>query len=93
MLDWLMHYRRDALRFDVLAGLTAAAVVLPKSMAYAAIAGLPVQVGLYTAMVPLVVYALLGTSPVLSVSTVRSPTNLWITSDQCGRLRVGRLDP
>ncbi|MFO1325550.1 MAG: SulP family inorganic anion transporter [Burkholderiales bacterium] len=57
------------LRFDVVAGLTAAAVVLPKAMAYATVAGLPVAVGLYTAFVPMVVYALLGTSRVLSVSS------------------------
>ena len=50
-------------RFDVIAGLTAAAVVLPKAMAYATVAGLPVAVGLYTAFVPMVVYALLGSSP------------------------------
>jgi high affinity sulfate transporter 1 len=58
-----------ALRFDVIAGLTAAAVVLPKAMAYATVAGLPVAVGLYTAFIPMVIYALLGTSRVLSVST------------------------
>ncbi len=57
------------LRFDVIAGLTAAAVVLPKAMAYATVAGLPVAVGLYTAFIPMVVYALLGTSRVLSVSS------------------------
>ena len=58
-----------ALRLDVVAGLTAAAVVLPKAMAYATVAGLPVAVGLYTAFVPMVIYALLGTSRVLSVSS------------------------
>ncbi len=57
------------LRPDIVAGLTAAAVVLPKAMAYATVAGLPVSVGLYTALVPTVVYALLGTSRVLSVSS------------------------
>lgn len=57
------------LRPDLVAGLTAAAVVLPKAMAYATVAGLPVAVGLYTAFVPMVVYALLGTSRVLSVSS------------------------
>src|SRR5678816_2689887 len=56
-------------RFDIVAGLTAAAVVLPKAMAYAAVAGLPVAVGLYTAFVPMIVYAVLGTSRVLSVSS------------------------
>jgi sulfate permease, SulP family len=58
-----------SLRFDVVAGLTAAAVVLPKAMAYAAVAGLPVAVGLYTAFVPMAIYALLGSSRVLSVSS------------------------
>lgn len=57
------------LRFDVIAGLTAAAVVLPKAMAYATVAGLPVAVGLYTALIPMVIYALLGSSRVLSVSS------------------------
>jgi high affinity sulfate transporter 1 len=61
--------RTAALRFDIVAGLTAAAVVLPKAMAYATVAGLPVAVGLYTAFVPMVVYALLGSSRVLSVSS------------------------
>jgi SulP family sulfate permease len=57
------------LRPDIIAGLTAAAVVLPKAMAYATVAGLPVSVGFYTAFVPMIVYALLGTSRVLSVSS------------------------
>ena len=57
------------LRLDVVAGLTAAAVVLPKAMAYATVAVLPVAVGLYTAFIPMVLYALLGTSRVLSVSS------------------------
>jgi high affinity sulfate transporter 1 len=56
-------------RFDLVAGLTAATVVLPKAMAYATVAGLPVAIGLYTAFVPMVAYALLGTSRVLSVSS------------------------
>lgn len=54
---------------DTMAGLTAAAVVLPKAMAYATVAGLPVQVGLYTAFIPMLAYALLGSSKVLSVSS------------------------
>ena len=66
---WLTRYERPWLRADLIAGLTTAAVVIPKAMAYATIAGLPVEVGLYTALVPLVVYAVLGTSRPLSVST------------------------
>jgi MFS superfamily sulfate permease-like transporter len=67
--DWRSTYQREWLRLDVVAGLTAAAVVIPKAMAYATIAGLPVEVGLYTAFVPMVIYAVLGTSRPLSVST------------------------
>src|SRR3954471_22254031 len=68
-IAWLSRYQKQWLRPDVIAGLTAAAVVIPKAMAYATIAGLPVQIGLYTVFVPMVIYALLGTSRPLSVST------------------------
>jgi high affinity sulfate transporter 1 len=71
-----------ALRFDVVAGLTAAAVVLPKAMAYATVAGLPVAVGLYTAFIPMVIYALLGSSRVLSVSS--TTTLAILTGTQLG---------
>ncbi|MFZ1415375.1 MAG: SulP family inorganic anion transporter [Defluviicoccus sp.] len=67
--DWPLGYSRQWLRPDLIAGLTTAAVVIPKAMAYATIAGLPLQVGLYTAFVPMVVYALMGTSRPLSMST------------------------
>src|SRR5262249_4194536 len=69
VLEWLRGYQKDWLRPDVIAGLTAAAVVIPKAMAYATIAGLPVQVGLYTAFLPMIIYVVLGTSRALSVST------------------------
>ena len=71
-----------AFRFDLVAGLTAAAVVLPKAMAYATVAGLPVAVGLYTAFVPMVIYALLGSSKVLSVSS--TTTLAILTGTQLG---------
>ena len=57
------------MRPDVIAGLTTAAVVIPKAMAYATVAGLPIEIGIYTAIVPLLVYAVLGTARVLSVTT------------------------
>ena len=69
LFPWLRAYRPDWLRADLLAGLTTAAVVVPKAMAYATVAGLPAQVGLYTAIVPAAVYAVVGGSRVLSVST------------------------
>jgi high affinity sulfate transporter 1 len=68
-IGWLRQYRGDWLRADIMAGLIAAAVVIPKALAYATIAGLPVQVGLYTVLAPMIVYAFLGTSRPLSVST------------------------
>src|SRR5512134_354044 len=68
-LGWLHEYQQDWLRPDLIAGLVSAAVVIPKAMAYATVAGLPVQAGLYTAFVPVVIYAVLGSSRVLSVST------------------------
>ena len=95
-----------ALRFDVIAGLTAAAVVLPKAMAYASVAGLPIAVGLYTAFIPMVIYALLGSSRVLSVSstttlgiltgselgTVVPADNKWFTRVVVGAAVIEALD-
>lgn len=78
------------LRPDIVAGLTAAAVVLPKAMAYATVAGLPVAIGLYTAFVPMIIYALLGTSRVLSVS---STTTLAILAGTQLALVVPDGDP
>jgi MFS superfamily sulfate permease-like transporter len=69
MTGLLSGYQKSWLRFDAVAGVTTAAVVIPKSMAYATIAGLPVEAGLYVALVPMLVYALLGSSRPLSVST------------------------
>ncbi len=81
---------KPALRFDIVAGLTAAAVVLPKAMAYATVAGLPVAVGLYTAFIPMAIYALLGSSRVLSVS---STTTLAILAGTQLGLAVPDGDP
>jgi len=80
----------DRLKPDLVAGLTAATVVLPKAMAYATVAGLGVAAGLYTAFVPMVVYALLGTSRVLSVS---STTTLAILASTQLAVAVPDGDP
>jgi SulP family sulfate permease len=61
--------RRSGFAADLLPGLTTSAVVVPKALAYATIAQLPVQAGLFAALVPMTVYAVLGSSRVLSVST------------------------
>lgn len=66
--SWIPHYSRAWLSADAVAGVTTAAVVLPQAMAYASLAGLPVEQGLYTALLTLPLYALFGTSRILSVS-------------------------
>jgi MFS superfamily sulfate permease-like transporter len=80
ILGWLPKYQSGWLRFDLVAGLTAAAVVIPQAMAYATVAGLPVEVGLYTALTPMLVYALLGTSRPLSVSATSTIAMLTATT-------------
>jgi SulP family sulfate permease len=82
--EWLLSYRADWLRPDIVAGLTTGAVIIPKAMAYAMMAGLPVQVGLYTALVPMVIYAVLGSSRALSVST--TTTVAILTAAQLGQV-------
>ncbi len=65
--EWLTHYERRHLQGDVLAGVIVATLLIPQAMAYALLAGLPPQVGLYASLLPLAVYALLGSSRYLSV--------------------------
>jgi len=61
-LSWVRRYRRPHFRADLFAGLTVAVVALPQSMAYALIAGLPVQYGLYASIVPTLIACLWGSS-------------------------------
>lgn len=70
ILGWFRGYDRGVLRHDLIAGLTVAVMLVPQSMAYAALAGLPPVTGLYASIVPLLVYALLGTSGSLAVGPV-----------------------
>ena len=62
ILHWLPGYQLSWLRADIIAGLTVWAVMVPEAMAYAGIAGVPPLVGLYTVPIPLITYALFGTS-------------------------------
>ncbi|HET6949944.1 MAG TPA: sulfate permease [Acidimicrobiales bacterium] len=66
-LDLLRHYQRRWLRADVVAGLTVGAMLIPQSMAYAELAGLPPEYGFYAVIGALVVYALVGSSRHLGV--------------------------
>ena len=62
MLRWWPMVDRRSLRADLLAGLTGAVILVPQAVAYASIAGLPPEYGLYTAIVPVVIAALFGSS-------------------------------
>jgi len=70
ILQWGPAYQRRDLKGDLIAGLTHGAMVVPQGMAYALLAGLPPVVGLYAATVPMILYAVLGTSRQLAVGPV-----------------------
>jgi sulfate permease, SulP family len=80
ILAWLPRYDRSWLAFDAIAGLTLWGLVVPEGMAYAGIAGLPPQAGLYTLVVSLLVYALFGTSRHLSVGGTSATAALLASS-------------
>lgn len=70
IFEWLPRYGRDAIAGDLMAGTVVAIMLVPQGMAYAMLAGLPLQVGLYASILPLLLYALLGSSRVLAVGPV-----------------------
>lgn len=70
IVGWIARSDAGSRRADLLAGLTVAAMLVPQGMAYAALAGMPPVTGLYASTVPLVAYALLGTSGQLAVGPV-----------------------
>ncbi|MDP3312063.1 SulP family inorganic anion transporter [Lutibacter sp.] len=70
ILSWLPNYKKKWLKGDISAGLTVGIILVPQGIAYAMIAGLPPIYGLYTAMIPQIVYAIFGTSRQLSVGPV-----------------------
>jgi len=70
ILQWISKYNMSFLKNDAIAGITVGVVLIPQGIAYAMIAGLPPIYGLYTALVPQLVYAILGTSPRVSVGPV-----------------------
>ena len=70
ILDWGSRYRRETLTSDLGAALIVTVMLIPQSLAYALLAGLPPEVGLYASVAPLVFYAIFGTSRVLAVGPV-----------------------
>jgi SulP family sulfate permease len=91
ILAWLPLYDRSWLPFDVIAGLTLWGLLVPESMAYAGLAGLPPQAGLYTLVVSMAVYALFGTSRHLSVGPT-SATSVLLASSVAAALAIAALD-
>lgn len=80
ILSWLPRYDRSWLTVDAIAGLTLWGLVVPEAMAYAGIAGLPPQAGLYTLVASLLIYALLGTSRHLVVQATSATAALLASS-------------
>lgn len=70
ILEWGRQYRRSTLTNDVIAAVIVTIMLIPQSLAYAMLAGLPPEVGLYASILPLVAYAIFGTSRTLAVGPV-----------------------
>jgi SulP family sulfate permease len=68
--EWLRHYQRAWFAGDLTAGIIVTVMLIPQSLAYALLAGLPPEVGLYASILPIVAYALLGSSMTLAVGPV-----------------------
>lgn len=85
-LTWMKEYDRQVLADDLLAAVVVMIMLVPQSMAYAMLAGLPAEVGLYASIVPLMVYAVFGTSRTLSVGPVAIVS--LMTAAALGRLEL-----
>lgn len=70
ILDWLPNYKKSDVKGDLSAGLTVGVMLIPQGMAYSMLAGLPPIYGLYASIVPLIIYAIFGTSRQLAVGPV-----------------------
>ena len=67
---WLRKVSWQSLGKDLIAGITVSAVLIPESMTYAAMAGLPPIYGLYASVIPLLIYAIFGSSPHVAIGPV-----------------------
>ena len=70
ILDWGRSYNRDAFSNDMIAAVIVTIMLVPQSLAYALLAGLPPEAGIYASIVPIVLYAIFGTSRALAVGPV-----------------------
>ncbi len=89
ILSWLPAYDRSWLTADAIAGLTVWGLIVPEAMAYAGVAGLPPQFGLYTLVVSLLLYAVLGTSRQLFVQPTSATAALIASTVTAVMVTVG----
>ena len=86
ILTWASTYRRDTFSADAIAAIIVTIMLIPQSLAYALLAGLPPEIGLYASIAPLVIYTIFGTSMTLAVGLV-AVTSL-MTASAIGELMV-----
>ena len=97
IIVWLSHYNLTKLKGDLIAGLTVGIMVVPQGIAFASVAGLPIQYGLYTSLTPGLIYCIFGTSKDVNVgptatmslftnklNTTRSPIGASLLGFWCG---------
>ncbi|QRF65141.1 SulP family inorganic anion transporter [Ponticoccus alexandrii] len=99
ILGWARHYDRSTAASDLVAAVIVTIMLIPQSLAYALLAGLPAQMGLYASILPLVAYAIFGTSrtlavgpvAVISLMTAAAVANLGLTDPAAIALAAGTL--
>ena len=70
ILAWIKHYTYNDFASDTVAAIVVTIMLIPQSLAYALLAGLPPQIGLYASIIPLLIYSIFGTSNTLAVGPV-----------------------
>lgn len=91
ILDWVRRYNQQTLTSDLVAAVIVTIMLIPQSLAYALLAGLPPEVGLYASILPLLAYAIFGTSSALAVGPVAVVS--LMTASAVGRIAAeGSVD-
>lgn len=80
ILDWGSRYNRDALTNDLVAAVIVTIMLVPQSLAYALLAGLPAEAGIYASIAPIILYAIFGTSRTLAVGPVAVVSLMTLTA-------------
>ncbi len=91
ILTWLPNYNKKHLQGDIIAGLVVSIMLIPQGMAYAMLAGLPPQIGLYAAILPLFLYAIFGSSRSLAVGPVAIVSLMVATT--LGQMGIAQQSP